>query len=126
MKIPLAIILTCLLAITLAPGAEPKAESASFAAFWVKFKTAVVNNDREAIVGMTKLPFSYNTRPLTKVDFIKKSATIFSREVRRCFQIAKPVKASDRDSYSVFCGQTILLFEKEKGEYRFTDIAVND
>ena len=102
------------------------AEAGSFAAFWVEFKTAVVKDDKEAIAGMTKLPFPYGSKQLAKVDFIKKCAELFNQKTRRCFSKAKPVKDDGRDSYSVFCGEEIFVFEKVNGEYRFTDIGMND
>jgi hypothetical protein len=36
------------------------------------------------------------------------------------------MKHDGRDSYSVFCGEEIFGFEKVNGEYRFTDIGMND
>jgi hypothetical protein len=116
-----------LLALNPAGGAETKPEARSFAAFWVQFKTAVVNDDKEAIAEMTKLPFVYGTsKPLSKADFIKECGKLFDQKTRRCFSKAKPVKEDDRDSYSVFCGEEIFSFEKVNGEYRFTDIGMND
>jgi hypothetical protein len=110
-----------------ANSAETKLETRSFAAFWVEFKTAVANDDREAIAKMTKLPFVYGTsKPLSKADFIKECAELFNQKTRRCFSKAKPVKDDGRDSYSVFCGEEIFSFEKVNGEYRFTDVGMND
>jgi hypothetical protein len=57
---------------------------------------------------------------------VKKCGEIFSANVRRCFRNAKPVKDDKRDSYSVFCGETIFVFEKGKDGYQFTDLGVND
>ena len=116
-----------LLAIVPADGAEIKPEALPFAAFWVQFKTAVAKDDKEAIAGMTKLPFVYGTsKPLSKAEFIKECGKLFDQKTRRCFAKAKPVKEEDRDSYSVFCGEEIFVFEKVNGEYRFTDIGMND
>jgi hypothetical protein len=115
-----------LLAINLA-GAEIKPEARSFTAFWVQFRTAVAKNDKEAIAEMTKLPFVYGTsKPLSKADFIKECSALFDQKTRKCFSKAKPIKEDDRDSYSVFCGEEIFVFAKVNGEYRFTDIGMND
>ena len=81
---------------------------------------------REAIAGMTKFPLAYEGKQLAEADFMRKCGVIFGEEVRKCFQNAKPVKADDRDSYSVFCGETIFVFEKGNDGYKFTDLGVND
>ncbi len=125
MKLLLATSLTLLVAITPIKGAGIE-DAKSFAPFWAQFKTAVANKNREAIAAMTKFPFNYYAKQLTKADFIKECDAIFSAKVRRCFRDAKPVKADDRESYSVFCGQTIFVFEKGNGGYQFTDMGEND
>ena len=94
-----------------------------FAAFWAQFKAALVKNDKEAVASMTKFPF-YWGEELTRGEFIKKYIEIFDRKVQRCFAKAKPIK--DRESYSVFCGESIYVFEKIEGKYRFTAVGAND
>src|SRR6266481_6526218 len=111
-----------LFASPLAESAEIRQEARSFAPFWAQFKTTVANNNKEAIAAMTKFPFNYYAKQLTKADFIKECDAIFSAKVQRCFRDAKPVKADDRESYSVFCGQTIFVFEKGNDGYQFTDV----
>ncbi len=113
-------------AINPAGGAVVKPEAGSFAAFWLQFKAAVAKNDKEAIAEMTKLPFPTGSKPWSKAEFIKECGTLFHGEARKCFAKAKPVKEDDRDSYSVFCGEEIFVFSKVNGEYRFTDIGMND
>ena len=125
MKLLLATSLTLLVAVTPIKGAGTE-DTKSFAPFWAQFKTAVANRNREAIAAMTKFPFNYYAKQLTKADFIKECDAIFSPKVQRCFRDAKPVKADDRESYSVFCGQTIFVFEKGNGGYEFTDMGEND
>jgi hypothetical protein len=109
-----------------AGSTEIKPEPRTFAAFWAQFKTAVAKDDREAIAVMTKLPFPYGTKHLSKAEFIKECGELFNQKTRRCFSKAKPIKEDDRDSYSVFCGADIFVFSKENGAYRFTDIGMND
>ncbi len=94
-----------------------------FASFWSQFKAALAKNDKEAVASMTKFPF-YWGEELTRGEFIKKYTEIFDRKVQRCFAKAKPIK--DRDSYSVFCGESIYVFEKVEGKYRFTAVGAND
>lgn len=122
----LAIAMMFLFASPLAESAEIRQEARSFAPFWAQFKAAVANNNKEAIAAMTKFPFDYYGKPLTKADFIKKCDEIFSDKVPRCFRNAKPVKHEDRESYSVFCGTTIFGFEKGNVGYQFTDMGEND
>jgi hypothetical protein len=125
MKFSLAVALMLVVLINPAISAEVKSEGQSFATFWTQFKTAVANKNKEAIAGMTKFPFNYREQ-LTRADFIKQFDVIFNAKVRKCFQNAKPTKDTSRESYTVFCGEDIFTFAKENGEYRFTDIDVND
>jgi hypothetical protein len=125
MKFPLAIALILLVLINPVFSAEVKSEGQSFAPFWTQFKAAVANKNKEAIAGMTKFPFAYGKK-LTRPDFIKQFDVIFNAKVRKCFQNAKPMKDTDRENYTVFCGEDIFTFAKENGEYRFTDVDVND
>ena len=126
MKFPLAIALMLLVLINPVLSAEVKPEARSFATFWVQFKAAVANKNKDAIAGLTKFPFAYLSEQLAKADFIKQWDKIFSQKVQRCIRNAKPVKDPNRESYSVFCGETIFVFEKSNGEYQFTDVGEND
>lgn len=124
MKFLLSTTLVFLLAIAPAGSVEIKTEARSFAGFWIQFQAAVVKGDKAAIAGMTKFPFASEKQ--TKAEFLKQCDELFSAKVRRCFRNAKPVKDDNGDSYSVFCGETIFIFEKANGEYKFTDLGVND
>ena len=126
MKLLFVTVLALLLAINPAASAENKPDTRSFAAIWIQFKAAVTNGNKEAIAGMTKFPFAYGDKQLSKAEFVKQCDTIFSQKTRKCFEKAKPTKEQDRDSYSVFCGSSIFTFERADGEYRFTDIGEND
>jgi hypothetical protein len=126
MKLLLATALVLLLSIEPAGSAEIKPEARSFPAFWIQFKAAVAKGDKAAIAGMTKFPFLYESKQLSKNAFMKQCDVIFSEKVQRCFRNAKPIKDDTRGSYSVFCGETIFLFEKGKGEYQLAELGVND
>ena len=126
MKLLLATALALVVAMTPIKGDGSKEDAKSFAPFWAQLKAAVANNNKEAIAAMTKFPFDYYAKRLTKADFMKECDAIFSAKVQRCFRDAKPVKADDRDSYSVFCGSTIFVFEKGTRGYQFTDVGDND
>jgi hypothetical protein len=112
--------LTFLFAPGLANGDERPARTESFATFWAGFKSAVAKNDKEAILAATHLP----SFKLSKAAFIKTYPSLFTRQVKKCFASAKPVR--DRDSYSVFCGEEYYFFEKVNGVYKLTDIGMND
>jgi hypothetical protein len=92
--------------------------------FWTKFKTAVAKNDKEAVASMTRLPFLFQSRELTKTAFIQKFDAIFDARVKRCFVKAALVK--EGDGFEVFCAKQIFLFEKVGGVYKFTEIGVDD
>jgi hypothetical protein len=124
LKLLIATAVTLLVAMAPIKAAGGKDES--FAPFWAQFKAAVASKNKEAIAAMTKFPFEHFSDSLTKADFVKKCDAIFSAKVQKCFVNAKPVKADDRESYSVFCGQTIFVFEKGSNGYQFTDIGEND
>ena len=126
MKLLLATALALVVAMTPIKGGDLKEDAKSFAPFWAQFKTAVANNNKEAIATMTKFPFDYYAKQLTKADFMKECDAIFSDKVQRCFRNAKPVKAEGRESYSVFCGTAIFGFEKGDVGYQFTNMGEND
>lgn len=101
------------------------AKDAAFDAFWLKFKTALQKNDKEAIASMTRLPYSSYDKPVkTKKEFIVYCDQIFPKKIRDCLLKQKPVQ--DKTSFSAFCGEEIYLFEKVNGNYLFTEIGVND
>ena len=106
----------------LAPSALAK--DAAFDAFWLKFKTALQKNDKEAIASMTKIPYPSYDKPLNKKEFITYCDKIFSKKIRVCLLKQKPVQ--DKTTFSAFCGEEIYLFEKVNCNYLFTEIGVND
>lgn len=94
----------------------------SFNTFWARFRGALAKNDRRAVASMTKFRALDGTY-MTDAQFLAKWYGELQRE-RRCFARAKPVK--DQESYSVFCGERIFVFERIAGAWKFTDIGVND
>jgi hypothetical protein len=95
-----------------------------FDAFFAKFKTALAKKDKNAVADMTKLPFLYDSKQLDKNQFIAKFDQIVPASARACLQKEKPLV--DNSVTEVFCGEAIYCFEKVKGEYKFTEIGVND
>ena len=125
MNTKLSVALLLVFSISGAAGAQNKNKvDEAGVQFWTKFKTAVAKNDKETTASMTRLPFLFQSRELTKPGFIQKFDTIFNVRVKRCFATAKLVK--EGDGFEVFCGQQIFLFEKVGGIYKFTEIGVND
>lgn len=103
------------------------AKDAVFDPFWIKFQTALKNNDKEAIASMTKLPYqSYKgtMKSMDKKAFIAYCGELFPKKTRDCLVKQKPVK--DKDTFSAFCGEDIFIFEKVNGTYLFTEVGVND
>jgi len=125
MKVSFTLALMLLVLTQSLHSAEPKAEARSFALFWTQFKAAVANKDKEATAGMTRFPFNYGER-MNREDFIKQFDVIFNAKVRKCFQRAKPMKDTNRESYTVFCGEDIFTFTKDSSGYRLTDVDMND
>lgn len=115
-------------AVLLAPAAlDARGQAAaqakeSFTQFWTRFKAALVKDDRQSVAAMTKFRTGDETY-MTDKEFLAKWYGELRRE-RRCFARAKPVK--DQESYSVFCGERIFLFERIEGAWKFTDIGAND
>ena len=106
------------------PSATPCMASDWFEGFYNKVKTGNRNRDKASVASMTKLPFLFDSRNLDKQQFMTKFEQIFPKNTAACFKREKPV--ADRASYSVFCGATIYVFSKVKGNYLFTDLGVND
>ena len=95
-----------------------------YAAFWSEFKAAVIKGDSQKVASMTRFPFLFQNDEQNEAGFIKKFNVLFPARVKSCFAKAKTVK--ERDGFEVFCGESIYLFEKVDGVYKFTEIGVND
>jgi len=100
------------------------ASADNFEAFYSKFKSAVIKQDKEAVANMTKLPFDYDSGKLDRAKFIAKFPQIFPSSVRGSFAREKPIK--DKSIYEVFSGESIYIFDLVNGHYMFTEIGVND
>ena len=96
----------------------------AFTAFWVKLKAAVARNDKARVADMTKLPFMLGGENYDRAGFLKQYSSLFDRSTRRCFAREKPSR--DGEYYEIFCGETIFLFGKVDGVWKFVEIGVND
>jgi hypothetical protein len=96
----------------------------AFTAFWVKLKAAVAKNDKARVADMTKLPFLLGGEEHDRAAFLKEYPSLFDRSTRRCFAREKPTR--EGEYYEIFCGETIFLFGKVDGGWKFVEIGVND
>jgi hypothetical protein len=103
--------------------AQARQDNQDFQSFWLKFKAALAKNDKETIASMTKLPFLFESKERTRAEFVKIYNQLFDMKVRKCFASAK-VK-TEGELYEVFCAKRIFYFAKVKGEYKFTEFAVD-
>lgn len=79
----------------------------SFNKFWVKFKNAVINKNKNVVVSLTSFPVSmpYGAKTVrTKAAFLRRYDEIFNGEAdaKKCFVKAKPEKQGQE--YEVACG----------------------
>lgn len=123
-RVLLGLFITTLLLLPVASVSQGQVAQSkeSFTQFWTRFKAALVKDDRQAVASMTKFRTGDVTY-MTDKEFLAKWYGEL-RRARRCFARAKPVK--DQESYSVFCGERIFLFERIEGAWKFTEIGAND
>ena len=123
-KILPRLLLAALAAVLLLQPAAGRAaqKKEPFTQFWTRFKAALAKDDRQSVAAMTKFRVD-DTTYLTDKEFLDKWYVELKRE-RRCFARAKPVK--DQEAYMIFCGERIFLFNLIDGEWKFTEIGVND
>ena len=95
-----------------------------FDAFYTKFKAALAKNDKASLANMTKLPFLYDSKYLDRNQYIARLGQIIPKSAVRRLQKEKAI--TDNGVTEVFCGEAIYCFEKVNGEYKFTEIGVND
>ena len=91
--------------------------------FWQKFKTAVINGDKETVAALSRFPIgmSYGIRSIkTKPDLIRRYREVFSAQTNavKCFGRKGPEKdESDPKKFSVACpdqgGNEVVIFEFE-------------
>ena len=105
--------------------ASPAYSQPSFSSFWTTFKAAIARNDKQAVAGLTKLPFLYDSKEQDHDGFIKIYPQLFTRQIRRCIATAKPTK--ENENYDVFCGELIFYFGKDTdGKLKLLEFGVND
>lgn len=96
----------------------------AFDAFWIRFRAAILAEDRETVYDLTRFPFMLDNIDHDRAMFAKDSRWLFARRIKRCVEKATPLL--DDGIWMVFCSPNILLFDKVDGAYRFTEIGVDD
>jgi len=117
------VVLVIALLIPLATFAQQS--DADFKTFWGKFKTAVINSDKNAVAGLSKFPIgmSYGIRSIkTKAELIRRYKEVFSQQTdaAKCFATKEPERDSTNSrKYSVACpdaaGNEVVIYEFERG-----------
>jgi len=95
-----------------------------FNAFWGKFKTAVINYDKNAVAGLSKFPIgmSYGIRSIkTKAELLRRYRQVFNEQTdaAKCFASKEPEQDStNKRKYSVACpdaaGNEVVIYEFER------------
>jgi hypothetical protein len=107
-KLVIALLLFLLAATVL--GAAQPSKNDSMAAFWEKFKAAVIKGDKEAVFALSALPIEmeYGMPTIrTKAQFMKSYKHIFAGEANaaKCFKTAKAeLDSSNKKLFTVGCG----------------------
>jgi hypothetical protein len=96
-----------------------------FDVFWQKFKNAAQKNDKDALVSMTRCPFLFQGKQLTKTQLAVQIGNVLPAKTRRCL-VTQHLQAAKDGAYMGFCGDLIYTFSKIDGRYMFTDIDAND
>ncbi len=107
-----------------ADKAAAKEQDRDFQQFYTQFQQAVAKSDKQKVASLTKLPYMFDSKNLDRGQFIAKFETLFPSATRKCLSKAKPIK--DQQCYMAFCGEEIFIFARVDGQYKFTEIGVND
>jgi len=106
----LSIVLVLVLIGSVGVGSAQPSKNDSMAAFWDKFKAAIIKGDKEAVFAMSALPIEMEygmPRIRTKAQFMKYYKDVFAGEANaaKCFKTAKPdVDPANKKVFIVACG----------------------
>ena len=102
-----------------------QSNNSSFDIFWGKFKTAVINTDKNTVATLSKFPIgmSYGIRSIkTKSELLRRYKEVFSEQTDavKCFAAKEPEKDSaSPKKYSVACpnagGEDVVIYWFERG-----------
>ncbi len=115
-----ALVIFFLAVFTLNPGAALSQDDTSMQTFWVRFKSAVIKGNKQAVAGMSAFPLEmpYGVAKLkTRAQFINRYRTVFNGEAdaTKCFRNAKPAKDPQFNTeFTVACdngsGQEVVIY----------------
>jgi hypothetical protein len=106
----------------------------SFPAFWLKFKTAVIAGDKDAVASLSRFPISmsFGLRSIkNNLDLRKRYREVFNTQTNaaKCFSKKAPEKDTENPKrFSVACpneaGDDVVVYEFEKtsGGWKFVGL----
>jgi len=124
-KLMLGKLVVVLISLVLSTSSFGQDNNNDFKVFWGKFKTAVINSDKNAVASLSKFPIgmSYGIRSIkTKAELTRRYKEVFSQQTdaAKCFATKEPEKDSTNSrKYSVACpdsaGNEVVIYEFERG-----------
>jgi len=113
-----------------------QSSNSSFDMFWGKFKTAVINSDKNTVASLSKFPIgmSYGIRSIkTKTELLKRYKEVFNEQsdAAKCFASKEPEKdSSSARKYSVACpdagGSEVVIYWFERGPAGWKFVALDN
>ncbi len=105
----------------------------SFKSFWGKFKTAVINSDKETVSSLSRFPLrmSFGMASVkSKAELMRRYRQVFNEQTNAaaCFAKKEPEKDTGSKGYSIACpdagGNEVVVysFAYTKTGWRFTGL----
>jgi len=105
----------------------------SFKSFWQKFKTAVVNSDKETVASLSRFPLrmSFGIPSVkSKAELLRRYRAVFNEQTNAaaCFTKKEPEKDTGSKGFSIACpdaaGNEVVVysFAYTKTGWRFTGL----
>ncbi len=101
-------------------GATAAQTDPSIDAFWTKFKSAVIKNDKETIATMVQFPIAmpYGVAAIrTKAQLLRRYRDLFNQQTdaAKCFADAKPeIDSANKNRFTVACkdaaGNEVVIY----------------
>lgn len=117
-----------------AATSSSRQDNDGFAAFWQKFKTAVISGDKATVAALSKFPIGmpYGIRSIrNQADLNKRYREVFNEQTNaaKCFAKHKPERdPTNQKLYSVYCpdagGNEVVSysFERTKLGWKFVSL----
>lgn len=104
----------------LSVGGTPFQTDPSIDTFWMKFRTAVIKSDKEAVATMVQFPITmpYGVPAIrSKAELLKRYRDLFNRQAdaAKCFAEAKPeADPASKNKFSIACkdaaGNEVVIY----------------